>query len=149
MTALGERMALALRAGGFEEEDLHVLAVEGREALSEPYAFDVTFRPASEEPLDAASFLRAEAVLALRRPTGEERHVHGECVQFRLVEVDAGNPLYRLRIGPKLLRLEHVVRSRVFQEKSIPEIVQEVLAERQIETRVSLAGGGATLPAST
>ena len=140
MKALGERLSLALRAGGLGEEDLFVLSVEGREALSEPYAFDVVFHPASGDPLDPPSFLREEAVLALRRPTGEERYVHGECVRVQLVEVAAGKPIYRLRIGPKLLRLSHAVRCRIFQEKSVPEIVRGILDEHQVDAEVSLSG---------
>lgn len=137
---VGERITLTLRAGGRGEEDLHVRSVEGREGISEPFAFDVVFAPASGDPLDPAAFLREEAVLALARPDGVERFVHGECVRLALVELAAGKPVYRLRIGPKLLRLGHVVQCRVFQEQSVPEVVKAVLDEHRIDFQESLAG---------
>src|SRR5512138_2576310 len=138
--ARGERIALALRAGGLGEEDLVVTAVRGREGLSDPYAFEVAFHAASRGPLDLAPFLGAEAVLSLRRPGGEERVVHGECVMAGLAGVAAGAPRYRLRIAPRLLRLASVVRSRVFQEKSVPDVVKEVLDAHGVVHRDALSG---------
>ncbi len=138
--ALGERIALALRAGGLGEDDLDVSAVEGREGLSEPFAFEVSFRPVSGEPLDLASFAGQEAVLSLRRPTGEERWVHGECVRAGLAGVDSGKPRYRLLIAPRLLRLANVAQNRIFQEKSVPDVVKEVLDEHGVEHELSLSG---------
>jgi type VI secretion system secreted protein VgrG len=140
MRVMGERLSLALRAGGLGEEDLHVLSVEGREGLSEPFAFDVVVEAPSGDPLDAAAFLRREAVLALRRPGGEERWVHGECVRFALVEVAAGRAVHRLRVAPRLQRLAGVVRGRIFQERTVPQVVQAILDEHGVEARLSLSG---------
>jgi type VI secretion system secreted protein VgrG len=139
MKALGERIALTLRAGGHAEEELYVLSVDGEEGLSRPYQFDVTFHPASGAPLDLAGFLRNEAVLTLRRPTGEERIAHGECVQVALAGMAAQVPIYRLRIGPKLLRLAHAAQRRIFQEKNVPDVVEEVLRPYGIDVERSLS----------
>jgi type VI secretion system secreted protein VgrG len=137
---LAERMVVTLRAGGHGEQDLPVAAVEGREGLSEPFAFEVAFAAPRGDALDPAAFLREEAVLAFRRAGGAERFVHGEGVRLTMAGATAGRALYRLRIAPRLLRLSHVVQGRIFQGKSVPEVVKAVLDEHEIEARLSLSG---------
>jgi type VI secretion system secreted protein VgrG len=137
---LAERIVVTLRAGGLGEQDLHVVSVQGREGLSEPFAFDVAFSAPGAAALDPAAFLREEAVLAFRRAGGGERLVHGEGVRLAMVGASAREILYRLRIGPKLLRLANVVQNRIFQARSVPDVVKAVLDEHEVDARLSLSG---------
>src|SRR3990172_364891 len=121
--ATGERITFGRRAGGCAEPELAVEHVEGQEGLSAPYAFEVGFVPVSGEPVDLEALAGAEAVLAIVRPGGAQRIVHGECVRAELTGVAAGVPRYRLRIGPRLLRLGPARRGRGFQGESAPQSV--------------------------
>jgi uncharacterized protein involved in type VI secretion and phage assembly len=85
-----------LRAGRIEVElsvaqvaagDVAVTRVQGREGLSEPYAFVVDLVPRAGEPIDLDALIGAEGELTLRRNTGEERVIHGECHRIELVGV--------------------------------------------------------------
>jgi type VI secretion system secreted protein VgrG len=129
-----------LRAGSLSEAELAVTRVDGRERLSEPYLFVVDATHAQGEPIDLAAMLGGEATLWMRRAGLDERVVHGEVHVAELVGIAAGKPRYRLTIRPKLARLALGARSRVFQEKTAPEIVKAVLDERGIAHRLHLAG---------
>jgi len=131
---------IELRAGSVAEADLSVRRVSGRERLSDPFAFDVEFFPVSGEPLDLAALGGADALLTLRRPDGVERYVHGIVWAIELAEVERGAPRYRARIAPRLARLGHVRRSRVFQSTSVPDIVKRVLDDAGVAHRESLSG---------
>jgi type VI secretion system secreted protein VgrG len=131
---------IELRAGSLSESDLSVRRITGREALSHPFAFDAEFFPTSGDPLDLPGLGGADALLTLRRPDGTERYVHGILWAVELTGVERGAPRYRARIAPKLTRLAHVRRSRVFQSMSVPEIVKKVLDDAGVANRTSLSG---------
>ena len=131
---------IALRAGPLAEEDLSVRRVWGREALSQPFAFEIEFHRIDDDPVALADLVGADALLSIRRPDGPERHVHGILWSVEMVEVVQGKPRYRARLVPKLERLRHVRRSRVFQKLSVPEVVAKVLDEAAVKYRRSLTG---------
>src|SRR5919106_4805247 len=133
--ATQHRTVLEFRVGSLAEPDLIVSSVSGRERLSDGYAFDVEFLPVSGEPLDLNELAGAEALLTLRRPDGTERLVHGVVWTAQHHIVASGAPHYRARVVPALERLRHVRRSRIFQSKSVPDVVKEVLDEAQVKHR--------------
>ncbi len=138
--ASGARIKFGLQLGSLGDAELAVLRVEGREGLSEPFAFEVELLRRDGEPLDLEALAGQEAELTLRRPSGEERVVHGEATRLVLTGVAAGVPQYRIRIEPKLWRLGRTSRSRIFQEQTVPAIVAAVLDEHGVVQRASLSG---------
>ncbi len=140
MAAHDTRTVLELRAGDFGPEDLAVRRVRGRERLSEPWAFDVEFERRDGAALRLADLVGAEAALRFSRPGGAERHVHGMLLRIEMTGVSAGTPAYRARLVPKIHRLGLVTRSRVFQARSVPDVVKKVLDDAGIECRLSLSG---------
>ncbi len=136
--ASGERIRYELRAGAYGEDELVVVRVEGSEGLSAPYRFEVDF-VARAGDVELADVVGAEAVLSIRRPTGEERVVHGEAIRAALTGVAAGVPRYRVTIAPRLARLQRTARSRVFQAMTVPQIVQSVLSDHGVTHRASLS----------
>lgn len=134
------RTVLELRVGPVSEPDLRVERVSGREGVSEPFVVDVAFEPRSGEPLALGDLLGAEAQLTIRRSDGPERFVHGFAAAAELAEVRAGRPAYRVRIVPRLALLAHRRRSRVFQRRSVPEIVKGVLGDGGVALRDALQG---------
>jgi type VI secretion system secreted protein VgrG len=134
------RIEVELSVGQVAAGDVAVTRVQGREGLSEPYGFAVELVPRAGEPIDLDALVGAEGELTLRRNTGEERVIHGECHRIELVGVAAGVPSYRVTIRPRLARLGAAARSRIFQGKSVPEIVAAVLDEHGVAHRRALAG---------
>ncbi|MCM2329792.1 MAG: type VI secretion system tip protein VgrG [Pseudomonas sagittaria] len=116
-----------LRIDGLEH-DLQVLAFDGREAISQPWRFDLEL--ISERPdLDLEALLNRPAFLAF---AADGAGVHG-LVQ-RIAQGDSGQRLtrYRLSLVPRLAYLAQRSNQRIFQHLTVPQIVGRVLAEHGI-----------------
>ncbi|HSP80696.1 MAG TPA: type VI secretion system tip protein TssI/VgrG [Myxococcaceae bacterium] len=132
--------AFLLRLGSHQAEELTVSGFMGTEALSQPYAFQVDFHPSNDEPLEAESLPGAEALLSVEVRGGSPRHVHGMVRRVALLGQQGGRWRYRAWVVPKLWRLSLVKRSRIFQGKTVPQIVKAVLEEAGVEVKLSLSG---------
>lgn len=110
------------------EHDLQVLEFSGREAISQPYRFELEL--VSEHPdLDLESLLQRSAFLAF---TADGAGIHGQI--HRAAQGESGKRLtrYRLVIVPKLAYLAHRTNQRIFQHLSVPQIIALVLEEHGI-----------------
>ncbi len=111
------------------EHDFKVLEFQGREAISQPYRFDLEL--VSERPdLDLESLLHRPAFLALA-PDGSG--IHGLVHQAAQGESGKRLTRYRLTIVPQLAYLAHRTNQRIFQHLSVPQIVGQVLEEHGIQ----------------
>lgn len=112
--------------GAFAAQDLMVADFSGREAISQPYRFEL--RLVSTDP-DVASedVLNKPAGFTLLRGDTEEK-IHGVIVDFEAGErADPERVVYHAVLAPRLQLLALTQQSRVFQNKSVQEIVTEVL----------------------
>jgi type VI secretion system secreted protein VgrG len=132
--------AFLLRLGSYEPEALVVSGFSGREGLSRLYEFLVGFHPAGDEPLDAAELLGSEALLKVEPPGGSPRYVHGWVRAVDTLGQQGGRWRYRAWVVPRAWWLTRVERSRIFQGKTVPQIVKAVLEERGVEVKLSLSG---------
>ncbi|QVW23972.1 type VI secretion protein [Pseudomonas hormoni] len=120
-------------------DPFEVLAFTGREAISEPFVFDVDLL-IDDPTLDLASLLYRPAVLHF----GPE----GSTVQgllHELVQRDHGPTLKlcHVRLGPRLACLSQRFSRRIFSNISVPEILSQVLKEHGItgkDRRFELSG---------
>jgi len=111
------------------EHDFKVLEFRGREAISQPYRFDVEL--VSERPdLDLESLLHRPAFLAFA-PDGSG--VHGLVHQAAQGESGKRLTRYRLTLVPQLAYLAHRTNQRIFQHLSVPQIIAQVLEEHGIQ----------------
>ncbi len=111
------------------EHDFKVLEFRGREAISQPYRFDLEL--VSERPdLDLESLLHCPAFLAFA-PDGSG--VHGLVHQAAQGESGKRLTRYRLTLVPQLAYLAHRTNQRIFQHLSVPQIVGQVLEEHGIQ----------------
>ncbi|RRV57847.1 type VI secretion system tip protein VgrG, partial [Stutzerimonas stutzeri] len=93
------------------EHDFKVLEFRGREAISQPYRFDLEL--VSERPdLDLESLLHRPAFLAFA-PDGSG--VHGLVHQAAQGESGKRLTRYRLTLVPQLAYLAHRTNQRIFQ----------------------------------
>jgi type VI secretion system secreted protein VgrG len=116
-----------------------VLAFTGREAINEPFVFDVQLLV--EDPsLDLASLLYRSASLHFG-PKGNR--LHGQLQE--LVQRDHGSTLRlcHVRLGPRLACLAQRFSQRIFSARTVPQILDQVLREHGIvgqQRRFELAG---------
>jgi type VI secretion system secreted protein VgrG len=99
----------------------------GEEGLSRLYHFhlDVLAENRTEVPFD--KLLGQPVSFRLTLPGGKQRNFHGLCISASQGESDATFTKYRLEMVPNLWLLSQRIQSRIFQHKSIPDILKEVL----------------------
>uniref|UniRef100_UPI0028AF4346 type VI secretion system Vgr family protein n=1 Tax=Massilia alkalitolerans TaxID=286638 RepID=UPI0028AF4346 len=78
--------------------------------------------------LEAEPLLGQPASLQITLADGEQESIGGEICAVSVLGSDGGLARYRFRFSPWIWRLEHVRNSRVWQDKTIVEIVDEVFA---------------------
>jgi type VI secretion system secreted protein VgrG len=123
-----------------------VLKFSGRDAVSEPYRYDIEFTsPVAGIPMDHVIGRPAKFTIApvdpnlayLRRMFGENAEqfstmppvhtIHGIITQFDELGASADETHYRVRLEPKLADLNRGVTSRLFQKQSVEEIITTTL----------------------
>lgn len=125
-------------AGPYRSGELSVVSFRGIEELSRPFRFDVAIR--ADIP-DLASELTGEtAALTIRGGDGSRRVIDGIVASVRADAPRAGEPGgYRIKMVPRLWTLGVSKNTRIFQDLSVPDIVEVVLAQGQIERRWNLS----------
>lgn len=123
------RYTAVFRSASPGGEDLFVREFDGREGLSQLYAFDVTVEsPAalSEQAFD--ELLANTATIAFGEY--EEHRIHGVVREVQMLSTAEPTPvLYRLRLVPRLFDTTLTKGSWVYQNLSAPQIIKDVLGE--------------------
>jgi type VI secretion system secreted protein VgrG len=132
--------AFSVKVGAYGSDALSVSAVSGTEALSRLYDFRVDFFTKDGEPLTVADLVGKDALVTLAVRDGFSRFVHGQVRAVESLGMKTGRQRYRALVVPKLWRLTQVHRSRIFQGKSVPDILKAVLAEGGVEVKLALSG---------
>lgn len=102
--------------------------LDGREAVNEPYRFDVDALSTSTD-LDLAAFIGEELTVTLLQPDDTRRAWHGICTAAEWLGADGGVARYRLRLEPALSLLRLRRDSYIFQDKNVRDIVTELFAD--------------------
>jgi type VI secretion system secreted protein VgrG len=131
-------------AGPFSHGELQVIGFKGDEAISELFSFDVLVSisaAALTERLEE-TILAKPACLTLAAAGRISRVVHGITSSFTLegTSTEDSRILFRARLVPKLWLLTQAKRSRIFQELTTSEIVDEILEHWRIPCTWKLVG---------
>ncbi len=108
--------------------DLKVLEFTGREAISQPFRFELEL--VSERPdLDLESLLHGQAFLSF---DAQGCGIHGQI--YQVGQGDSGKRLtrYHLSLVPRLTYLGHRINQRIFQHQSVPQIITQILKDHSI-----------------
>jgi type VI secretion system secreted protein VgrG len=111
------------------DQQLFVRGIEGREAISELFAYEVTLYAKSDN-VDFAKVLGQEMCVGLLQPragTGAERYFHGYVAAFSAIGTEGEFHLYRAELRPHLWRLTRAINCRAFQGETIPDVIATVL----------------------
>lgn len=126
---------LKFHSAALEPNTLLVLSVEGTESISAPYRFELELVSSNGE-IDSAALLKHPAYLGLKQGvtlrggTGRgvrNLKIHGVLSSFSQGEKGGGWIVYRAVLVPKLWRTSLGAGSRIFLNKTAPQIVEEVL----------------------
>jgi type VI secretion system VgrG family protein len=119
---------------------LLVERLEGKEGLSEGFRFDLDLL-STDAHLDLEVLIGQPVLLEIltQHSRSSLRSLHGHCTAFARLSSDGGFARYRLTLEPWTAFLRHRRDSFLWQDKSVPEIVEEIFRDYQ--------GQGSLLPA--
>jgi type VI secretion system secreted protein VgrG len=126
---------------GFPPGHFRVESLTGKEALSEPYAFQVVATVETTADEEAERIALGRRAMLVFHVGPRQRAFYGVISAIRLHEVhDAGTRRvqYHLRLVPRLWLLKRRKRSRIFQRMRVPEIIAAVLGSAGIGVRFQL-----------
>lgn len=109
-------------------QSLVVEQFSGREGVNELFRFEVDALSTSTD-LELSSFLGEELTVGLLQPDGGRRAWHGLCTAAYWLGADGGLARYRLVLEPALALLRLRRDCYLFQNKTVRDIVCELLAD--------------------
>jgi len=109
------------------DSEVRVVRFSGQEELSRPFVFRLEL--ASEDhAIEFAQVVDHSAVLGIVRD-GDMRYVNGIVSRFEQGEIGTRFALYHVELVPKIWRLAYRHNCRIFQDKTAPAIIKQILTE--------------------
>jgi type VI secretion system secreted protein VgrG len=100
------------------------------ERVSAPFRYVVKLL-ATDANIDMKALLSKPVVLSMELPDENARHVHGHISRFKLLEYgDDGYAAFEAEVVPWLWFLTLYTDCRIFQNKTAPQIVEQVFKDR-------------------
>lgn len=118
---------------------LLLTGLKGHEGISEPFRFELELVAEDPKAVVFEKILGQGVTAELELPDGGKRYVNGIVSRFRQGRRDGTFAHYRAEVVPKLWLLTRTVRSRVFQQLTVPEILAKVFAGLVVKIEVSAA----------
>lgn len=115
-----------------------VLCFEGHEALSEPFCYTIEFT-CSDKTINAKSMLMQDASLTLQAKVDQGygikamqpvRILQGVVTGFKRLSTSKDEAHYALTLQPRLALLSRSHQNRIYQDMSVPQIVEHILRTR-------------------
>ncbi|MDO5678812.1 MAG: type VI secretion system tip protein TssI/VgrG [Pelistega sp.] len=114
---------------------LHFLSMKGKEGLSQLYSFEVEL-VAKTYMLDCRDALGKSMTLQVETEGGIPRFMHGVITKFELIGREMVNSqyyIYKATLSPLLWYATLNKEYQIFQNMTVPEIIQKVLGEYGME----------------
>ncbi|SXD09714.1 VgrG protein [Klebsiella quasipneumoniae] len=120
------------------EAGLDVLAFEGDEALSQPFRYRIEFTSA-DHAIRKEMMLMKAASLTLQAPVAQGfginvqqavRVILGVVTGFERLGTSRDETHYALTLQPRLALLNRSHQNAIYQDQSVPQIVEKILRER-------------------
>lgn len=120
------------------EAELDVLAFEGDEALSRPFSYRIEFT-SSDHAISKEMMLMKAASLTLQAPVDQGygikiqqavRTLQGVVSGFERLGTSKDETHYALTLQPRLALLDRSHQNAIYQDMSVPQIVEKILRER-------------------
>lgn len=129
------------------DDELIFQSMTGTEEMGRLFEFEIELiREQSKGTVDVSSLLGEDMTLTLEMPDTSTRYFNGAVVQFRHTGFVEGYYRYRAVLRPWLWFLTRKANCRIFQEKTIPDIVKEILGEYSyVDVEYKTEGTYATL----
>jgi type VI secretion system secreted protein VgrG len=112
----------------FGDSSLLVDQLEGEESISGLYLYRLRMVSESSS-LAFETIVAKEASLSIAMPEDDKRFVHGIVSRFRQAGSTVRLTTYHAELRPRLWLLTKTRDSRIFQNKTVPDIIKQILSE--------------------
>lgn len=134
------KRAYQLHSGAVDDGTLQVSAFRGVERMSQLFHYDLDLMSAKAD-LDGEAILAADGWLGIKQPTVlasgkrgvQMLQIHGVFASFEQHGRTDDGVRYRAVLMPRLWRLSLTSQSRIFQDLTVAEIVEQVLKDHGFE----------------
>ncbi|TNJ84993.1 type VI secretion system tip protein VgrG [Klebsiella pneumoniae subsp. pneumoniae] len=113
-----------------------VLSFEGKEQLSAPFRYDIQFT-SSDKSIAPESVLRQDGAFSLTAPPVQGiptqtplRTLYGVITGFKQLSSSRDEARYEVRLEPRLALLSRSHQNAIYQNQTVPQIVEKILRER-------------------
>jgi type VI secretion system secreted protein VgrG len=120
------------------ESELDVLVFEGKEALSKPFNYRIEFT-SNDHAISKEMMLMKTGALTLQAPVDQGygikiqqslRVLQGVVSGFERLSTSKDETHYALTLQPRLALLDRSHQNAIYQDMSVPQIVEKILRER-------------------
>jgi type VI secretion system secreted protein VgrG len=108
------------------KDALLVVGFKGEEAISRLFNFELELLAENKTEVSFDKLLGRKITLRLALPNDKTRHFSGICNRVSQGERDATFTRYQLEIVPEFWKLTKKAQSRIFQQITVPDILQKV-----------------------
>jgi type VI secretion system VgrG family protein len=131
------------RASSLVKDTFRVIRFHGQEEISQPFRFEIEL-VSDNADIDPDEVLQWPAFLTIERD-GKRRMVHGVLAEFEQQhETSLDLHFYRAVLVPRLWLLSMSQQNQIYQDKSVPEIVEEELKGSKDKGPAGLAAANLT-----
>src|SRR3954451_21129251 len=114
------------------DDTLLLVGFTGEEGISELFNFELSVIVEIGTDVPFEKLLGQNVMVRLDRTDDQTRYFSGICISATEGEQDETFRAYKLVIVPQLWFLGKTSRSRIFQNKSVPEILQEIFGSYKL-----------------
>ncbi len=134
----GRLLQLATPLG---KDDLLLAGFSGSEGISTPFRFDLSLMATPDTTIDAKKLVgQAMTVTIADASGGDARYINGVVSTFAQTGSDTTFVWYRAQLVPGLALLTRRADIRIFQQKSVTDVIEAVLKEGSIDYKLNTTG---------
>jgi type VI secretion system secreted protein VgrG len=127
------------------KDALLLTAFSGVEEMSQLFRFTLDL-VSEKESIGGKDIVGKNVTFSVVKPDGSKRHFNGIVQRFSYAGQDDRLHFYRAEVVPTFWLLTKTADCRIFQEKSVPDIIKEVLNDAGLSSQVQFNLSGQHLP---
>jgi type VI secretion system secreted protein VgrG len=117
--------------------ELLLKSFAGSEEISRLFGYRLEMIAENKTKVPFDSLLGQKLTIHMQLPDESETHLNGLCVRFAQAERDATFTVYHAEIVPDVWKLTRKAQSRIFQRKTVKEILQAVFQKFSVDWQVN------------
>jgi len=108
-----------------------VMNFSGHESISKPYYFNIKLKSDNSD-IDPIELIKEWACLTFVTQNNKKRNINGIIVSAALESKGINDVVYSVDLFPRFWMLSYNKHSRVFQNRTVPEIITEILEKNNL-----------------